>query len=106
MTPAMLEETVHLFAVRDTVQRVTWQFAAQDYLFGQRNLQSPDPPSGMLIRYYLRSPSPDCVSVAIAGAGGRESRGCRAAATPGSTQSSGPCVRQLRDAAAPARTAA
>ena len=72
MTPRMLDEDVHVFAVPDTVQRVTWQFAANDYLFGQRNLQSPDPPSAMLIRYYLRSPSPDRVSVAITDAGGHE----------------------------------
>jgi len=56
MTPAVLEEDVHLFSIKPVVQRVTWQFGANDYLFGQRNLATPNEPNGMVVRYYVKGP--------------------------------------------------
>ena len=47
LTATVLTEPVHLFTVDPTVQRITWQFAANDYLFGQRHLQTPNQTSGM-----------------------------------------------------------
>ena len=55
LTAAVLDEDVHLFSIEPTVQRMTWPFGANDYLFGQRHLQTPNEPNGMLIRYYLKT---------------------------------------------------
>jgi len=67
LTGEVLSEDAHLFTVRPTTQRVTWQFGANDYLFGQRHQQTPNDPSGMLIRYWLKSAAPgDSAVVTIA----------------------------------------
>jgi photosystem II stability/assembly factor-like uncharacterized protein len=71
LTPAVLSEDVHLFTIKPTVQRITWQFGANDYLFGQRNFQTPNEPNGMLIRYYVKTASQGA-TIAIANAGGQE----------------------------------
>ena len=67
----MLAEDVHLFTIKPTVQRVTWSFGANDYLFGQRNFQTPNEPNGMLIRYYLKTAA-QSATVAITNASGQE----------------------------------
>jgi photosystem II stability/assembly factor-like uncharacterized protein len=72
MTPAMLSEDVHVFTIAPAVERLMWSFAANDYLFGQRHLQTPNEPSGMTIRYYLKSASTARPSVVVTDAGGRE----------------------------------
>ncbi|HEY7856622.1 MAG TPA: hypothetical protein VIC32_09265, partial [Terriglobales bacterium] len=54
LTAAVLADDVHLFSIADTVQRVTWQFGANDYLFGQQNLRTPNPPDGIVIWYYIK----------------------------------------------------
>lgn len=72
LTPAVLDESVHLFSVRPTVQRVTWSFGANDYLFGQRHLSTPNEPNGMLIRYYLKSAAATPPVIAIATEKGME----------------------------------
>jgi len=46
---AVLAAGVHLFEVKPTVQRVIRAFAANDYLFGQRNTQTPNEAGGMVI---------------------------------------------------------
>ncbi|HET7564263.1 MAG TPA: hypothetical protein VFJ96_04665 [Gemmatimonadaceae bacterium] len=71
MTPAMLAEDVHLFAIAPTVQRVTYQFGANDYLFGQRQLQTPNEPDGMVIRCYLARQGTGDVTITIANAEGQ-----------------------------------
>jgi hypothetical protein len=71
LTPAVLSEDVHLFTIKPTVQRITWQFGANDYLFGQRNFQTPNEPNGMLIRYYVKTTS-QSATIAIANASGQE----------------------------------
>jgi photosystem II stability/assembly factor-like uncharacterized protein len=65
LTPAVLNENVHLFSIRPTVQRVTWSFGANDYLFGQRHLSTPNEANGMLIRYYLKSAAATAPVIAI-----------------------------------------
>ena len=71
MTPAMLGEDVHLFAIAPTVQRVTYQFGANDYLFGQRQLQTLNEPDGMVIRYYLEHQGTGDATITIANAAGQ-----------------------------------
>jgi hypothetical protein len=68
----VLAEDVHLFSIKPTTQRVTWSFGANDYLFGQRHLQTPNEPNGMVIRYYLKTAGSGGASIAIANAAGQE----------------------------------
>jgi hypothetical protein len=72
MSDAVLTKDVHLFAVEPTVQRVTRQFAANDYLFGQRNTQTPNEPNGMVIRYYLKDQASAKPAVVITDAKGQQ----------------------------------
>ena len=72
LTPVLLNADVHLFSVKPTTQRVTWSFGANDYLFGQRHLSTPNEYNGMVIRYYLKAPSPGGATVVITDAAGVE----------------------------------
>ncbi len=72
MTPALLSEDAHLFAAKPTVERVTWSFGANDYLFGQRHLQTPNAPGGMVVWYYLRAAAAQRPVVTIADAAGQQ----------------------------------
>ena len=72
LTDSVLASDAHLFSVKPTVQRITWSFGANDYLFGQRHLQTPNEPNGMLIRYYLKNAGTGGASIAIANAAGEE----------------------------------
>jgi hypothetical protein len=72
MTPATLAEDVHLFDVQPTVQRVTYQFGANDYLFGQRYVQTPNEQSGMVVPYYRKTASKAPTSIVITNAQGQE----------------------------------
>jgi photosystem II stability/assembly factor-like uncharacterized protein len=67
-----LAEDAHLFKVLPTTQRVPRSFGANDYLFGQRHIETRNDPSGMVIRYYLKDASPARATVTIADASGRE----------------------------------
>jgi hypothetical protein len=68
----VLAADVHLFDIEPTVQRVTWEFGANDYLFGQAQVQTPNPENGMVVRYYLKSDVSGPVSVVIRDASGQE----------------------------------
>jgi len=72
LNAAVLASDAHLFTIPPAVQRVRWQFGANDYLFGQRHLQTPNPPDGMIIRYYLKSAAPSPATVTIVNAEGQE----------------------------------
>lgn len=72
VTPALLAEDVHLFKTPPAVQRITWSFGANDYLFGQRNLQTQNEPNGVAIRYYLKTAVPAGATVTITDAAGQE----------------------------------
>lgn len=71
MNEAMLAEDVHLFNIAPTVQRLTWSFGANDYLFGQRHLVTPNEPNGMVIQYYSRNPGDTTATIVIADSTGR-----------------------------------
>ena len=72
MNEALLAKDIHMFSIKPAVQRVTWSFGANDYLFGQRNLQTPNEPNGMVIRYYLKEAASSGASVVITDAEGKE----------------------------------
>jgi hypothetical protein len=72
MTDTVLNEDAHLFTTQPTVQRVVWSYGANDYLFGQHQLQTPNEPAGMIIRYYLKTAAPGGATVTIANAAGQE----------------------------------
>jgi hypothetical protein len=71
VTPAVLAEDVHLFSIKPGVQRITWSFGANDYLFGQRHLSTPNEPNAMLIRYFVKARSGGAV-VTVTDATGQE----------------------------------
>jgi hypothetical protein len=68
----VLAEDVHLFSIEPTVQRVTWSFGANDYLFGQRHFQTPNEQNGMAIRYYVKNAGSGSANVVITNAAGQE----------------------------------
>lgn len=68
----VLAADVHMFDIPPTVQRVNWTFGALDYLFGQRHFQTPNPPNGMVIRYYLKNAAVAPARVVITNAEGGE----------------------------------
>ena len=70
----VLAEDAHLFSILPTTQRVTWSLGANDYLFGQRHIQTPNDPDGMAIYYYLKGAVAGPVTVAISDAAGKASR--------------------------------
>src|SRR5262245_20660664 len=72
LNATVLSTDVHLFAVQPTVQRVVRAFAANDYLFGQRNFQTPNGPNGMVIQYYLKAESSTPARITIRNAKGDE----------------------------------
>lgn len=68
----MLAEDVHLFGVEPTVQRVTWSFGANDFLFGDRHILIPNEPNGVFIHYYLKNPSKEAVNITVTDPHGKE----------------------------------
>ena len=67
----VLGKDVHLFGIKPTTQRITWQMG-NDYLFGSEHIVTPNEPSGMAIRYYLRSALSGPASITIRDASGAE----------------------------------
>jgi photosystem II stability/assembly factor-like uncharacterized protein len=80
MSTAALAKDVHLFTIKPTVQRVTWSFGANDRLFSQRYLITPNEPNGMQIRYYLKTARTEPASVVV-----HDARGTEVARLEGST---------------------
>jgi len=67
-----LAKDVHLFSIKPTVQRVTWSFGANDYLFGDRHILTPNETNGVVIRYYLKNPVNMAIKITIADPYGKE----------------------------------
>ena len=55
MSGKVLAEEVHLFDPEPKTQRVTRDFGAEDYLFGDRHLLTPNEPNGIVVNYYLKA---------------------------------------------------
>jgi len=72
LTPDVLASDAHLFTIKPTVQRIAWSLGANDYFFGQRYIQTPNEPSGMLIQYYLKGAAEGDVTVSVKNAAGEE----------------------------------
>ena len=58
LSDAVLAKDVHLFSIKPAVQRVTWSFGANDRLFSQRYLITPNEDIGMAIEECRRPPAP------------------------------------------------
>jgi hypothetical protein len=82
VTPAVLAEDIHLFSIKPGVQRITWSFGANDYLFGQRHLSTPNEPNAMLIRYFVKARSGGAI-VTVTDATGQEVARLQGAAEAG-----------------------
>jgi hypothetical protein len=72
LTPAVLASEVHLFNSDPGVQRIHWSFGANDYFFGQRHFLTPNAPSGLAIRYYLRNAAAARPTITVRNAAGQE----------------------------------
>jgi hypothetical protein len=83
LTDSVLAKDVHLFTIKPAVERVTWAFGANDYLFGQRYLVTPNPEVGMDIRYYLKTARSEQVNVAVTDFRGTEVARLKGTATTG-----------------------
>ena len=83
LTSSLLAEDVHLFRPRPAMQRVIWTFGANDYLFGDRHLQTPNAPDAMLLQYYLKSVSPDSAVLTVADSSGHEVASLRGPSSSG-----------------------
>lgn len=68
----VLAKDVHLFGIEPTVQRVTWSFGANDYLFGDRHILTSNEPNGVAIRYYMKNPRNAEAHITIADPYGQE----------------------------------
>jgi hypothetical protein len=79
----VLAEEVYLFDVEPTVQRVTWEFGANDYVFSQEEVQTPNPENGMVVRYYLKDGVSGTPTVVIANSRGEEVARLEGEASPG-----------------------
>ena len=72
LTAAVLASDVYLFNSDLGVQRIHWSFGANGYFFGQRHFLTPNAPSGLAIRYYLRSASTSPAVVTVKNAAGQQ----------------------------------
>jgi photosystem II stability/assembly factor-like uncharacterized protein len=55
MNEKILAEDMYVFKVEPRTQRVSRAFGANDYLFGDRQLVTPNEPNGVVINYYLKN---------------------------------------------------
>jgi photosystem II stability/assembly factor-like uncharacterized protein len=83
LSEAILEKDIHLFGIKPAVQRIIWSFGANDRLFAQRYIVTPNEPSGMLIRYYLKNARNNSASIVITDFLGREVARLKGEATAG-----------------------
>lgn len=71
LNDAVLAKDAYLFPIPPTPERVTWAFGANDWLFAQGDLVTPNPPNGMAIQYYLRRAQSGAPKITITDAGGK-----------------------------------
>jgi len=72
LTQQVLNETVYLFAVEPKVQWVTRSFGANDYLFGDRHLLTPNEANGVVINYYLKNKIEGKINIIVTDPYGQE----------------------------------
>jgi len=71
LSDAILAEDIHLFAIKPTAQRVAWAFGANDYLFGDKHIVTPNEANGVAIRYYLKTEAAGPVKITVTDAYGK-----------------------------------
>jgi hypothetical protein len=72
LSDTVLAKDLHMFSIKPTVQRVTWSFGANDRLFAQRYLVTPNPEIGMVIQYYLKHARKEAPTVVVTNTQGKE----------------------------------
>jgi len=72
MSEKVLAEEVYFFEIEPKTQRVMRNFGANDYLFGDRHLITPNEPNGVVINYYLRSKMTGRLNILVTDPYGRE----------------------------------
>lgn len=72
MNEKVLAEEIYLFEVEPRAQRVTRSFGANDYLFGNRHLLTPNEPNGVVINYYLKNKVNERINITITDPYGQE----------------------------------
>jgi hypothetical protein len=80
LNDVVLAKEAHLFGIKPTVQRIIWNFGANDRLFSQRHIVTPNEPNGMVIQYYLKNARSDAINIVIT-----DSRGTEVARLKGET---------------------
>jgi photosystem II stability/assembly factor-like uncharacterized protein len=68
----VLNEEVHLFTPEPRTQRIVRSFGANDYLFGDRHLVTPNEPNGLVIYYYLKNKIEGQINIKITDLFGQE----------------------------------
>ncbi len=71
LTDAVRGEDAHLFEIAPASEQVNWSFGANDYLFGDAHIVTPDEPNGVAIYYYLKADAPGPVKITVSDASGR-----------------------------------
>jgi len=72
MNQKVLAEDMYLFAIEPKAQRITREFGAEDYLFGDRHLLTPNAPNGIVINYYLKTAMKEKTRVRVTDPAGTE----------------------------------
>jgi photosystem II stability/assembly factor-like uncharacterized protein len=72
MNEKTLDEDIHLFQIKPEVQRVIRSFGANDYLFGDRHIVTPNEPNGIAIHYYLKARAASKLKIAVTDPYGKE----------------------------------
>jgi photosystem II stability/assembly factor-like uncharacterized protein len=71
MNEKVLEEDIHFFKVRPTVQRALNTWGAY-HLFGDRHISTPNEPNGIVMNYYLKKQSDEKAKITIKDSSGKE----------------------------------
>ncbi len=68
----VLAEEVYLFSIEPKAQLVVRSFGANDYLFGDRHLITPNEPNGIAINYYLKDRMDGKINIIVTDPYGQE----------------------------------
>lgn len=72
MSEKVLAADVYLFGIEPKAHRVTRDFGANDYLFGDRHLLMPNEPNGLVIYFYLKNQVANKAKITITDPYGKE----------------------------------
>jgi hypothetical protein len=69
---APLQETNETMLAKPKAQKITWAFGANDYLFGDKHIITPNEPNGIAVNYYLKTASAPKAKVTVTDFSGKE----------------------------------